>query len=74
MFFNQHQHESYCMTIIGNFRREAIQAEQLRLAREGRKARNFVNPLASSIRQATLQEKATPTALIRVPSETSMMS
>lgn len=74
MFANQYQHERFCMTIIGNFHREAFHAEQLRLARAGRARRSFVSSLFSGARQAAPQEPAIPTELLNVPSRTALMS
>lgn len=74
MSANQYQHEYQATTIIDNYHRDAIRAEQRRLARAGRPSRSFVRSLVSSARQAIFQEPASRPELINVPSDTALIA
>jgi hypothetical protein len=68
MSANQYQQEYQVTTIIDTYHRNAIQAEQRRLARPDRPSRSFVRSLVSSARQARVQEPVT------VPSDTALIA
>lgn len=72
MYTNQYQHEYEVRVITDTYHRDALRAEQVRIAKAGR--RGLVRSLFSSARQAIVQAPVARPKLVTVPSDTALIA